>query len=94
MYYKRNWAFIFSPCIIAAIIFAGVIIYAYATVKATEGWGLLALDFCLPGLLAALLIDFILKIFLREIKQKALYVWMIEPVLMALSFIVFYYSRV
>lgn len=91
---KRNWAFIVSPCIIAAIIFLGGIIYAYATKNATEGWSMIVLAFCLPGLFAAVLIDAILRIFLKEVKQKGLYIWMIEPVLMALGFIVFYYSRV
>jgi hypothetical protein len=91
---KRNWAFIVSPCIIAAIIFLGGIIYAYASMRTSEGWSLVALAFCLPGLFAALLIDIVLRIFLKEVKQKGLYIWMIEPVLMALGFIVFYYSRV
>jgi len=83
---KKNWAYIFSPCVIIAIIFMGMLIYAFDPIVPGEERGNLAyvLVLLLPCFLVLLLIDIIVRICLKNAKRKALYVWGIEVALLVL----------
>lgn len=86
---KRNWAYILSPCVILAILFAAIIVlYTLATVERAEerAYMIYAILLILPSLIISLLIDLILRFFLKQVKKKVLYIWVIEMTLILFAF--------
>jgi hypothetical protein len=90
---ERNWMYIFSPCIVAIVLLIGVIIYEYATVRGGEsrGYVTLAAFLSIPYALGALIVDMVIRSFLKGKEEKARYIWVIESILLICCTILFYY---
>ena len=86
---KRNWAYIFSPCVVLAIISAVITgIYLLTPVARSEegAYMILAIVFLVPCSIISLLIDQTIRFCLKEVEKKAQYIWVIEVVLIAFVF--------
>ncbi|PSL28255.1 hypothetical protein [Chitinophaga ginsengisoli] len=88
---KKNWAYIFSPCVILAIFF-GVIACIYAMERGERGearaYMVYAILLMVPALIISLLIDFGIRFCLKKanVKKKALYIWLIEMIVIVFAF--------
>ena len=85
---RRNWLYIISPCIIAAVFSLLVIISSYLSVNRSGGWSYLPMMIFIPVLFIMLVIDVFVKLIA---KKNVLYVWLIEIVLI-IAVIFFYKS--
>ena len=87
---KKNWAYIYSPCIIGAIMFV-VIVCLYTL--AGEEYINDGLVFFSPCLFVLLAIDFLIRFCLKKANvkegKKALYIWVTE--VMAIPFVLWLY---
>lgn len=86
---KRNWAYIFSPCVFLAIFFAAIaVLYMVTPGEHGEHGAYIAyaILLMLPCLIISLLIDFIIRFCLKKVKKKALYIWGIEAIVIAFVF--------
>ncbi|WP_110057079.1 hypothetical protein [Chitinophaga sp. S165] len=83
---KRNWAYIFSPCIVAIIMLACVVIGANVLSGSPEPMAFagLLLVLLFPCIVIALAVDIIIRAFLRdkEDKLKAGFIWITESFLL------------
>jgi len=86
---KRNWKFIFSPYMIVAIIALGIYIFKPFEPKG-EIFDSLAFVMFPPCVIIGLSIDFILRGLLLKSERKALYIWTVESILLAIVLIIFY----
>lgn len=86
---RRNWAYIFSPCVILAILCA-VMAVIYVLTPGEHGrayeYAPYAVFLILPCLIISLLIDFIIRFFLKKVRRKVLYIWGIEAILIIVVF--------
>jgi lysylphosphatidylglycerol synthetase-like protein (DUF2156 family) len=88
---KRNWTYIFSPCVMLAIIFAVItVIYMRTLTERGEAraYIIYAILNMLSCLVILLLIDFIIRFCLKKVKveKKALYIWVIEVIGIVFAF--------
>ncbi|SHN43876.1 hypothetical protein [Chitinophaga sp. CF418] len=91
---NRNWAYIFSPCVVLAIIsvvIAGIYTLAPAARSEEGAYMILAILFLLPCSIISLLIDQIVRFCLTEVKKKAQYIWVIEVMLIVFVFALFFF---
>jgi predicted neutral ceramidase superfamily lipid hydrolase len=93
---KKNWAYVFSPSIILAIIFVMVGIYSQTPMERNEerAYAIYAVVFFLPCLIISLLIDLIIRFCVKNMKEKVLYIWVIEMLMIffVFSLFIFWYS--
>lgn len=83
---ERNWAFIFSPFLIVAILSALAFIFL-AVVE--DGMGAIVADaVMLPILMIALFMDISFKIFLNRSENRGKIVWIAQSILILAAFIV------
>ncbi|MCF6403039.1 hypothetical protein L3C95_09155 [Chitinophaga filiformis] len=93
---KKNWAFIFSPSVVLTIIVAIVGVYSYITATRGEDEAYLILGLLLvaPCLLVLLVLDVMLRGFLKGKENKTLYIWVIEPILMVAVFLIAHFTHI
>ena len=82
---RRNWLYIISPCMIAAVFAVIFIVDSYMNINQAEGWSYIGVLIGIPFLVSAVIVDVLIKIVFTK---KALYVWLIE--LAALPFIAYF----
>lgn len=75
-----------SPCILAVIFCLLAIITGYAKMESSGGWSYLAVIIFLPVLITAVIIDIIVKLIFKE---KILYIWLVEIVLLVVAYYLF-----
>jgi len=86
---KKNWAYIFSPFVVLAIIsavIAGIYMFAPAARSEEGAYMILVIIFLLPCSIVSLLIDQGIRSGVKEVKKKALYIWGIEVILIVFVF--------
>jgi len=89
----KKLAYIFSPCVIAAIICALTFITMDHNGK--NGYYLtFGLWLFVPYLIAMLILDLIIRAFLKGVKHKEGYIWLIEILLIVFILIAFRSSNV
>jgi len=79
---KRDWLYILSPCIIAAIFTIVGMITALFALGPSGGWSFLAVIIGLPFLLTIVVADIILKYF---ITKKTGLIWLIEIIIVGIG---------
>jgi hypothetical protein len=72
-----------SPCILVAIFCIIAIADGLIKMETSQGWSYLAVIILLPVLIAAIVIDIVAKIVLKD---KLLYIWLIEILLLAVVY--------
>ena len=91
---KKNWAYIFSPCVLLAIIsavIAGIYMLAPAARSEEGAYMILAIVFLLPCSIISLLVDQIIRFCLKEMEKKVQYIWVIEVVLIVFGLGLFFF---
>ena len=84
----KSLAYIFSPCVIAAIICA--VTFTTMDHNGEKGYYLtFGLMLFVPYLIALLLVDLIIRAFLKGVKYKEMYIWIIEFLLVAFVLLAF-----
>ncbi len=60
---RKDWAYIFSPCIVALILFAGTFIYLFVTIsdKEQQAYMILSFIYLMIAAFVALLIDMLFR---------------------------------
>lgn len=84
----KKQAFIFTPAVILAIMSVMILFALLVLMVLDEGAGkdVYVLLLCMPFAIGALLLDVFLRIlFRKDVKYKALYVWVIEIVAMVVG---------
>ncbi len=82
---KRNWIYIISPCVIAAVVLFIGLIQSGFDINRSKGWSMLGLIYGIPLLLLVIGIDVVIKLM---VKKKVGLLWAIELVLIAVVFVV------
>lgn len=83
---KKSFLYYISPCILAAVISLIATIIGFAEKQSTEGWSFLLVIIFLPALFLLLLVDFLVKL---VIKENVLSIWIMEAVFVAIMIICF-----
>lgn len=92
---KKNWVYIFSPCVIVAIIAIMLALYIFIFTASSEemAYSGLALILLAPCLFALVLLDIIVRAFLKGVKDKEAYIWIIEVLLIGFVMLVAHSAR-
>lgn len=72
---RRNGWRMFSPCILAAILCALIVLYSFFTINQSQGWSLIMVMMFLPALFVLILFTFVARFFTGT--NTAL-LWLIE----------------
>ena len=86
---KKNWAYIFSPCIIVGIIFIMVLICMVVLRLTGKEMAepIYVLLLLMPFIVGSLLMDVFLRtLFRKSMKYQVPYIWVIEVVALVLCF--------
>ena len=87
---KRPWLYYFSPCIIASVICLIGVITGLAEMKGSGGWSFLLVILFGPAILIFLVADLIVK---SVMKERVLYIWLMEMLIVAIIIICYAYKQ-
>lgn len=80
-------AYIFSPLILLGLLCLIGAIQSYQDIDQSQGWSAIGIIITVPVLLIALLVDFLLKQFL---KKDFLHIWITELILVVIGVIIYF----
>lgn len=81
---NKHWLYYISPCILASVICVIAIIAGFAGMQSSGGWSFIAVIIFGPALGLLLVTDFAVKVLT---KGNLLYIWIIEAIVVAITFI-------
>jgi len=83
-----RWLYVLTPCSISAAFFIFVILDSYADLGTSEGWSFLGVIYSMPPLIGLILLDVVLRLFLRN---RFGLIWLIEIIAVLLVFLLLAY---
>ena len=82
---KKNWFYIFSPCVLLAAFSIFGIISSYLNMEHSRGWSYIGVILCRNLLFFAIIVDIIARV---VFSKKALPIWIIEII----AIVIFYFT--
>jgi len=80
---KRNWFYILSPCILAAIFSLLTIIGSVYSYSSSGGWSMIGVIIFVPVLIAVIGLDLLIKMIT---KKNVLVIWIVELIIIVIAY--------
>lgn len=80
---KRNWFYILSPCILAAIFSLLTIIGSVYSYSSSGGWSMIGVIMFVPALIVAIGLDLLIKMIT---KKNVLAIWIVDLIIIVIAY--------